>query len=111
MAPAVMWGVAGLGVGLFAASQLGNNNNGDLMSQMQALQAQQAQGVTAPEVPVNPATPVDPSNPNDVANPEAEEAARQLAARAEAAKQTNNPTGGLGITSNAPGRYQTLGGS
>lgn len=106
----LLWGAAGIGAGLLVASQM-KPDTPDYSAMLKSMQrTASADQVTMPEVPVNPAQPVEPGNPGDVANPEAEDERRKLEEAAREAARTYNPTGGLGLTSNAPGKSKGLGG-
>lgn len=115
----ILWGVAGLGVGLIGASLLGKQgpDYSSLQAQMNDMKNSQndltAIQNTLPPVPENPAAAA--ADPGEgaaaVANPEADDARAQMAAAAEEAARTYNPNSGLGITSNAYGTARSLGGA
>lgn len=112
---AIALGVAGLGLGYLVSKSMtpdAPDYNSMMQSMRQDMQkdAQAATAVNMPQVPENPAAPVDPQDTAAVANPEAEDERRKLEEAARQAAQVYNPTGGLGLTSNASGKAKGLGG-
>lgn len=108
-----LWSVAGLGVGLLGSYMMGKNQQSQYESMMSQMQAQSVNADAVgsmPTVPTNPVT-TDPTDPNAGQNQEAEDAARAMEEAARQAQQQYNPSGGLGLTSNAPGKRPTLSGA
>lgn len=120
LASAAFTNLVGLGLGVFAMSQLGKMSGGGMdMSAMTALQsqnsntAQEAESIVneMPEAPAAPAEAV-AADPNaEAANPEAQDAANQVLEEAALAETEYNPSGGLGLTGTAPGKAKGLGGA
>ena len=100
-------GLATAGISAYATSRMLKNNQNSQMASLQSMQNTNYQNAvntlpTAPEAPTN--------NAADAATNEAEaERQKQLAAMAKN-EAAVNPTGGLGVTTQANTKKKTLGG-